>query len=104
MKFSSVVSVNDFFAKVNPIFNLSLPGAFSLLVPDALSNKDESFAELIKDSLIVKPILAEGLPEYFSIIIFCCSTLTKKPLVKITPSDMFAILALPCGSSDSGST
>ena len=43
------------------------------------------------------PILNDGLPEYFSNVMTCFSTLTKYPLKKTTPSDTEAIDALPTG-------
>ena len=74
---------------------------FSFDVPCELSSKEVSVVELISDSVIVRPILYEGLPLYFSSITSCASTLTKNPLIKITPCLIFAIEARPLGISAS---
>ena len=94
-----VVSSMATFANVRVNFSLSAPGAFSLFVPCALSLSVPSPDESIIDSSICTPTLKLGLPEYFSNTIVCFSTLTKKPLVNITPSLTEAIDALPLGVS-----
>ena len=70
-----------FLTNVNTIFNLLAPGAFSLVVPDALSNRLESSVDDIKLSVTCKPILYVGVLAYLSNITVCSSHLTKKPLV-----------------------
>ena len=77
----SWVPVVAFLTSVNAIFNLLAPGAFSFVVPEALSSKELSSVELIKLSAICKPILSVGVFEYLSNKIVCSSHLTKKPLV-----------------------
>ena len=57
MKFESVVESIRCFAKVNSIFNLSAPAAFSLEEPCALSNSVESDEEPTKVSAISSPTL-----------------------------------------------
>ena len=83
---------------VNPTLSLSAPAAFSFDVPVELSCKEVSEDESIILSVIVKPILYDGLNEYFSSINSCASTLTKKPLRYIIPSDIFAIEPIPQGA------
>ena len=97
---SSVV-VSAYLLSVSAIFNLSAPVEFSFDVPCELSSNDWSVVELINDSVIVRPILYEGLPLYFSSKTSCAGTLTKNPLIKITPSEIFAIEARPLGLSAS---
>ena len=57
------------------------PGAFSLDVPVALSNKDASSSEDKRDSSICNPTLYVGVFEYLSNMTVCSGHLTKKPLV-----------------------
>ncbi len=97
---SSVV-VSEYLLNVNSTFNLSAPVEFSFEVPCELSNREVSVVELISDSLIVRPILYEGAPEYFSKISSCAGTLTKNPLMNIIPSLIFAIEPKPFGLSAS---
>ena len=49
--------VIDFLTKVNSIFNLLAPGAFSFEVPVALSSKLVSSVEVINDSSTERPTL-----------------------------------------------
>ena len=100
-KSASVTVVSVYLLNVIENFNLSAPGAFSFEVPVELSNNDPSVAELTSVSLTVRPILYEGVEEYFSSINSCAGTLTKKPLTNTIPSDMFAIEANPLGLSTS---
>ena len=53
----SWVPVIDFLTKVNSIFNLLAPGAFSFEVPVALSSKLVSSVEVINDSSTERPTL-----------------------------------------------
>ena len=99
MKLTFVVSSIANFCSCRSILSLSEPGAFSLFVPCALSRSDVSLVEVINSSLICRPTLNDGLPEYFSKTIVCLSTTTKNPLVKTTPSCISAIEARPEGVS-----
>ena len=99
MKLTFVVSSIAIFLSSRSILSLSAPGAFSLFVPCALSRSEVSFVDEINSSLICRPTLYEGLPEYFSRTIVCLSTTTKNPLVKTTPSCISAIEARPEGVS-----
>ena len=90
-KLVSVVSVKLNLASVSVNLSLSAPGAFSFVVPCALSNKDVSDADVTILSVTFRPILNDGLPLYFSNTNVCASTFTKKPLIKTPPSLMFAI-------------
>ena len=100
----SSVFVSAYLANVRPTFSLSAPAAFSFEEPVALSKSEISLADEISDSAISKPTLYDGLPEYFSKISSCCSTLQKNPLMNTIPSDMFAIEARPFGVSVADAT
>ena len=93
----SVVVVRVYLLKTKLNLSLSAPAAFSFVVPCELSNKLESSEEDIKFSVTVIPTLYEGAPEYFSKISSCAGTFTKNPLIKRTPSEIFAIEPLPVG-------
>ena len=57
MKFVESVAVRDFLTRVNWIFSLCAPGAFSFVDPAALSNKVVSSVELTSVSAISRPTL-----------------------------------------------
>ena len=61
---------DEYDTKVGTNCSLSAPGAFSLLNPDALSNRLESALEFIKFSVTVNPTeTVPGTLEYFDTII-----------------------------------
>ena len=99
IKSTSLAVSSVYLDNVKSILSLSAPAAFSFVVPEELSKRLVSSAEDKRLSAIVRPTLYVGLPEYFSKINVCASTLQKNPLANIIPSDILAIEERPTGLS-----